>query len=99
MEKIGKTLGLTGVGLAVVAGLGYAAIVNANNIKVLKAMHDISQGNTDGGTTVSHRDITTVSPITSGVKPFTDYWLNPMTRRFATPRQAVATMSGIRGRY
>jgi len=94
MEKIGKTLGLTGVGLAVVAGLGYAAIVNANNIKVLRAMHETSQ-TADGQRTVSHRDISTVSPITSGAKPFLKYWLHPMTRTYATP--VMSTLYGLRG--
>ena len=99
MEKIGKTLGLTGVGLAVIAGLGYAAIVNANNITALKAMHDYSQGNSDGTRNVSHRTFNPVSPITSGVKPFVGYWLNPMTRQLSNERPDTDVLSGIRRRY
>jgi hypothetical protein len=94
MEKIGKTLGLTGVGLAVVVGLGYAAIVNANNITALRAMHSTSQ-TTDGQRTVSHRDFSTVNPITSGAKPFLRYWLHPMTRTYETP--VMTTLYGLRG--
>ena len=99
MEKIGKTLGLTGVGLAVVAALGYAAIVNANNITALRAMHNYSQVNNDGTRSASHRTFNPVNPITSGVKPFVRYWLNPMTNQLQTVLPDASEMSGIRGRY